>query len=220
MKMRLCSICAALALATMSATAAADNDHGIYASVGTLGMNLGYKYGLNENVGFRVGVNSFQYSETIQDGDVDYKGDLELRSVELLADWHPFGNGFALTGGVLLNNNKFTGTARPNGGTLDIGDGNYAAGPNASAKATVELGDGVTPYVGFGYTVNPVSAKGLRFNFGLGVVFQDPKAKVEVSGISGPNLEADRAQAERELQDELDALKNYPVLTLGLSYAF
>jgi hypothetical protein len=106
-------------------------------------------------------------------------------------------------------------------GSIEINDVTYV-GANPTAKVTGKLGDGVTPYLGLGYTTNPVAAKGLRFNAGLGVVFQNPKVKVSVSGVNDPSgtLEADRAEAERKLEKDLDDLRTYPVVTIGVSYSF
>ena len=196
--------------------------HGLYAGVGTLGINVGYKYGVSESLGIRVGANTFKYGYKLKDSAIEYKGDLKLNSVEVLADWHPFRNGFALSGGFLLNDNKFDGTARPDpSGTLTINGVDYA-GANPTAEVNGRLGKGVTPYVGLGFALNPAALKGLRFNAGVGVVFQQPDAKVTVSGVDDPTgtLEADRVAAEKRLQKDMDNLRNYPVLTVGASYAF
>jgi hypothetical protein len=205
----------------LAPTASAAN--GIYAGVSTLGVNLGYKYGLSETIGFRVGINRFDFGRTITENGVEYKGDLKLNSVELLADWHPFGNGFALTGGALVNNNKFSGRAAQND-TITIDGRVYEGidGVNPQAHVTGRLGKGLTPYLGLGYTVNPVAAKGFGFNFGLGVVFQKPDANLTVSGVADPDgtLEADRRSAERKLKSDLNKLRNYPVVSIGISYAF
>lgn len=219
-KIVICALAGLALVAAASPSLAAG--HGLYTGVGTLGYNLGYKFSVTKSLGLRVGVNTFKYSDKIKQGDVEYKGDLKLNSVELTADWHPFGNGFALTGGVLVNDNKFTGDARPTlPGQLKVGDRVFS-GADPRARVVGKLGDGVTPYVGLGYTLNPVAAKGLRFNVGLGVVMQDPEVKLTVSGVNDPTgrLEDERLKAERDLQKELDDLKTYPVVTVGFSYAF
>jgi len=120
-KIVICALAGLALVAAASPSLAAG--HGLYTGVGTLGYNLGYKFSVTKSLGLRVGVNTFKYSDKIKQGDVEYKGDLKLNSVELTADWHPFGNGFALTGGVLVNDNKFTGDARPTlPGQLKVGD--------------------------------------------------------------------------------------------------
>lgn len=211
-------IAAALSSVALNASAAGQ---GLYAGVGTLGINVGYKHGISESLGIRIGANTFKYSGDFKDGSIDYEGDLKLNSIELLADWHPFRNGFALTGGFLLNDNRFEGTARPStAGTLTINGVDYTgATPRADVEA--RFGKGATPYVGLGFTANPAAVKGLRLNAGLGVVFQRPDVKLSVSGVdSNPTLEADRAAAERNLQKDMNGLRRYPVLTIGASYAF
>lgn len=195
---------------------------GFYAGVGTLGVNLGYKVGAAENFGVRVGFNRFRYDTEIEEGDVDYEGDLKLSSLEVLFDWHPFADGFALTAGFLSNENKFTGKAGADGsGALTLNGVRYT-GVNPSAEVTAKFGDGVTPYLGIGYIANPSAAKGFRINMAIGVVFQQPDVDLTVSGVNDPNgtLAADRAAAEREIRKDLDKLRHYPVLTLGVSYSF
>ena len=217
------TLVAGLVTATLSAVSlnALAEGHGLYAGVGTLGINVGYKYGVSESLGIRVGANTFKYSDKFKDGGIEYKGDLKLNSLEVLADWHPFRNGFALSGGFLLNDNKFDGTARPDAsGTLRINGVDYA-GANPRAEVEGRLGKGVTPYVGLGFTLNPAAVKGLRFNAGIGVVFQQPDAKLTVSGVTPTGtLEADRVAAEKTLEKDMKSLRNYPVLTIGGSYAF
>jgi hypothetical protein len=217
------SVAAGLFAAVVSAfpVAASAGGHGLYAGVGTLGINLGYKYGISEKLGIRVGANTFKYGDKFKDDGIEYKGDLKLNSLEVLADWHPFRNGFALSGGVLLNDNKFDGTARPDAsGTLRINGVDYS-GANPRANVEGRLGKGVTPYVGLGLTLNPAAVKGLRFNAGAGVVFQQPDAKLTVSGVTPTGtLEADRVAAEKTLEKDMKSLRNYPVLTVGTSYAF
>ena len=67
-------IATAVSAFAVNASAAA---HGLYAGVGTLGINVGYKYGVSERLGIRVGVNSFSYGDKFRDGTIEYKGDLK-----------------------------------------------------------------------------------------------------------------------------------------------
>jgi hypothetical protein len=63
----------------------------------------------------------------------------------------------------------------------------------------------------------------LGLNFDVGVLWQgDPAVTLEADGSAAGNqafqdaLEAER----RELEDDFDALKAYPVLTLGFTFNF
>ena len=53
-------------------------------------------------------------------------------------------------------------------------------------------------------------------------MFQQPNAKLRLSGVVDDTgtLEADRAAAEKSLRKDVNSLRNYPVVTIGASYAF
>jgi opacity protein-like surface antigen len=210
----------ALGLGLCSATSFAQTS--AYAGFSTLGINAGYKHSFSNQFGMRMGINALNYSDTFNEKGTAYKGDLKMKSVELLADWHPLRNGLALTAGILLNDNTFKGKAHQDmAGTVSVNGVNYY-GVNARAEVSGKLGSGVTPYLGIGYQANPAHFRGLGLSLGLGVVFQNPEVSLTVSGVSDPQgtLEENRLAAEQGLKKDMDKLKIYPVFSVGASYAF
>jgi hypothetical protein len=134
--------------------------------------------------------------------------EVDWNSAQIVGDWYPMGDGFRVTGGAVFNNNKIT----VNGtGTVD----NV---PGATVNAEVKMSEGLTPYLGIGYGMKPKMDKGLGFNMDLGIMFQNPKATLNATGagVSTTNI----ANEQREMQDAVDKLKYFPVLSFGISYSF
>ncbi|MGC3962039.1 MAG: hypothetical protein QM803_01625 [Rhodocyclaceae bacterium] len=215
-------LAAAAILAVLGSGLAQAADHGVYAGISTLGVGVGYKYSFNDKLGMRLGYNGGSLNATVTEDGVDYDGKAKMNSVELLADYHPFGNGFALSAGILYNRSKFTGDSAAGTNSITINGKTYT-GTNPSAHYDARLDDDKwSPYLGIGWTSNPAGVAGWAFNARLGVLFQNPKGTVTTSGINDTTgtLEKSRAQAEQTLNDDLDKVKIYPVLGIGVSYAF
>jgi hypothetical protein len=150
---------------------------------------------------------------------------MELFSGLIVADWHPFGGVFKITGGLLINDNKVSGTGEATPGnvaTFTINDTIYNAADVGNLEADISYNT-VAPYLGIGWG-NPVSKdSNWTFFCDIGVVFMgSPDVDVRASGVLArdeifmTNLEQER----RDLADELDSYKYYPVVTLGISYKF
>jgi hypothetical protein len=201
---------------------AAARDHLAFACVSTLGFGGGYKYSFNETFGARIGYNTYSMDGDTTDRDVKYEGSLKLKTVELLADYHPWRNGFTVTAGVLYNRSKLTADGRSSNNSVTINGTTYV-GSNVSARYENELdSDKWSPYVGIGWTSKPAGTPGFGFNARLGAMFQNPKGQLTTSGITDTTgtLESNRAAAEKSLNDDVNKAKVYPVVGLGLSYVF
>jgi hypothetical protein len=198
----------ALPLAGLAVTAQAGNavaDVDLHLS--TLGGGLAVAIPVSNSVAARAGFNTFNKSfsttTTSANATINYNGNLKLSTYELLADWHPFAGIFHLTGGVMVNNNKLeaTGTDPATGGTVN---------------ATVTFNKTV-PYLGFGWSGNPKKT-GFSFKSDIGVLFQGaPNASLTSNNATlNANLGADQAA----LNDKLKNFKYYPVVSIGIGYAF
>ena len=202
--------------------------------ISTLGLGGSVVRKIIPELNARVGVNAFGLDIELEDTDASYDGNLNLFNVSTLVDYHPIKNsGLRLSGGLVVGNNNVEGTATPsfdqssNVGTITIGDETFTSDELTSVDAELDATNGVSPYLGIGWG-NPVSGdKGLGFWSNLGVVFGgSPQVTVipnTVPGISsGVQQEIDAAveRETEEIEDDLDFIRFYPVLSLGLSYQF
>ena len=108
---------------------------------------------------------------------------------------------------MVVNNNKVTiiGTGKVNN-------------KDATVNGELKMSDSLSPYLGLGYSTRPKDAKGLGFNFDLGVLFQSPKVSLTADGALIQQSDIDSQL--KTMQDAADKLKIFPVLGLGVSYAF
>ncbi|MEM6707407.1 MAG: hypothetical protein AAF648_01345 [Pseudomonadota bacterium] len=187
---------------------------------GTLGFGLEGSYAFNDRFGIRAGLNTFDYSWDDDLDGVSYDGDLELQSTALLLDYRPAANGFRISAGILLNGTEINGVADP-AATYDIGENTYTFEESGDLSATAEF-DRISPYVGIGYDFRRESA--IRISFDLGVAFQgDPDVSIRTVGgtlSDDSTLRADLDAEEASFQSDLEGLDIYPVLSIGISYAF
>ena len=189
---------------------------GVGAKVGTLGLGLEAIKPVNNNLDLRVGVNKFDYDANETLDGVDYTATLGMQTVSALADFHPAANGFFVSGGIMANDNNLNATAAVTAAEpVTIGTNTITSGTVTSDISF----DDLSPYVGVGYRKPVSSAKGLTFAADAGVLLQgDPKiALTESTGtVSQSDIDAEIAS----VRDDVDALKNLPVISLGVVYNF
>ncbi len=198
----------ALPLAGMAAAAQAGNAVAdVDVHVSTLGAGVGVAFPVSDSVAARLGFNqfnkSFSTTTTSATSTINYNGNLKLSTVELLADWHPFSGLFHLTGGLMVNNNKFeaTGTDQATGGIVN---------------ATVTFNKTV-PYLGLGWS-GQAKNSGWSFKSDIGVLFQGaPNASLT---SANPTLAANLPAEQATLNDKLKNFRYYPVVSVGIGYAF
>ncbi len=191
-------------------------DAAVTAKLGTLGLGVEGTFGLTEHFNARLGLNKFDFdrSETID--DIKYDLDLEWQSISLLADWHPFGNSFRFTAGILSNGNELNGSSKSD--NLTIGDTTY---PSVGLDANLDF-DSTAPYLGVGWGNALSAGKGWGFNVDLGVMFQGSGDVTLTPTGAGAALvdPADVAAEERKFEDDIRNYKYYPVFSFGVSYKF
>lgn len=186
--------------------------------ISTLGAGLEVAKGFSLNFGVRAGFNYFSYEYDATESDVSYDLDLELKNFAILADWHPFEGAFRLSGGILLNGNGLTGLAKPTA-PVAIGNANYDL---TSVNLDISY-NSVAPYFGLGWDTTFGDDDNWGFAFDLGLIYSgSPDATLNVSGPDEANpLLADDLNRERqELQNDLDTLKWWPVVSAGVVYQF
>ncbi len=192
----------------------------ISGKTGTLGLGGELTTGVSQNVNARVGLNTldFDFDGDIEDNEYDIG--LDFSSYSALVDWYVFDGSFRVSGGVVSLDHELDLDAELDE-NLDIGDNEYTPAEVGILSGTAEIDD-LAPYVGIGWGDTLGRKKRWGFYTDLGVAFAgSPDVDLSATGATpGSTLAADLAKEEDEIQDELDAFKFYPVLSIGLFYRF
>ena len=215
----------------------------IVPEISTLGFGGNIVRKITPAFNARVGVNAFGVGIDLNESQFDYDGDLNLFNVSSIIDVHPFkSSGFRISAGLIFGNNNIQGTAdvseqvadelgqvEVNGQTVNLS--NLNINELATLNADVDINNSVSPYVGIGGG-NPVrEGKGLGFWWNAGVVFggsPDVTVTPNIPNSVPEELRGEVQQAantlveneEQEIEDDLDFLSVYPVISLGISYQF
>lgn len=193
--------------------------------IGTPGIGLEIESLVTERFGIRGLLNGGSLSHDYDESGIRYDGKFRFGTGFLLADWHPYATGFRLSGGLAYNNQRFAGSARPGGGTININGTNYSAAQVGSLDGRVRFSR-ASPYVGVGWGLAPRAGSRLYFSADLGVMYQRPSASL--TGSCGPALPAsvcaqlqnDIRAEEGEFREAADDLRFYPVISVGFGLRF
>ena len=141
-----------------------------------------------------------------------------IMSAGLLMDVHLFRDGGRITGGLRYLSYTLDSKLTTDGDAVLIGETVYTKSQAGDVTAEVKSGATLLPYVGIGY--DSAFFKDYRFSIGIdaGVIIgSSPKATVHASpAVAG----ADKEEAARKLEKDLDALNYFPVLMMTAKYRF
>jgi len=209
-----------LSLSLLLSYGAGCQDTGRFAVSGTgstLGLGGEFSTKLATDINARVGINKLDYDFDEEDIDgVEYDFGVKLSSLSALVDWHVFDDSFHLTGGFISMNNKVELDARPTQSET-IGDTTYTPAQIGTLSGDVEI-DGLSPYLGIGWG-NPFAGnRRWGFTFDIGVAFTDsPDVSLTSTGVVS---QLDLSKEIKDIEDDLDSLRFYPVIQLGLFFRF
>ena len=213
-------------------------DIGVGVKAGTLGAGVDLSFALTQTINARIGVTSVQIDseqETLSVGDTGFEQDMnatldaDYGASGLLLDWYVFDGTFHVTAGMVKNDGA-VGIA----GTLQTGVPYIIGGQPFNSTdiignigGEVSLGDSYQPYLGIGWGRKADDDPGFSLSVELGVALLDPQAQlqatVDTSGTSGLDqtaLDAILRDAEDNFESELDEFELFPVLSIGVNYAF
>ena len=166
----------ALAAAVASpALAEETNGWRVGAHGGTAGVGASAAWDFHDKLAVRAIANRFNYDRKETVSGKRYKGKLELANFGLLLDWHPFDNGFRVSGGAILNRNELSARATSDDFTLGNGTAKY----EGAIDADVDFRN-FAPYLGVGYDGGR-GKKGFSFFAEAGAMFQG-KARLTGKG--------------------------------------
>lgn len=214
---------AAVFAAAFFASPAAAQSGGI--GVGVTGGTLGVGPEVNfrsDNFGVRGSATFLGFSRDVESDGIEYNGDLKLRSFGGSVDFYPGGGGFRISGGVRVSKNRVELFAQPGATTtVEVGDATYTGAQIGTLSGEVRPKK-IAPTLTIGYGGGKNS--GIYFGIDAGVMFQG-KPKVRNLVASGPiatnaAFQTQLANERREIENDIDNFKIYPILQLGLGYRF
>ncbi len=211
------------ALSSLLALAAGCEDSGglaIAGKTGTLGFGGEVTTAISSDFNARVGGNVLDLDFDADIDDIDYDMGLNFSSFTLLVDWFAFGSPLRLTGGVIFMDHEVDLRARGSAGELEgIGDGTYDWANVGLLSGDIEV-DGAFPYIGIGWGNILDKSKTWGFYSDAGIAFtRSPDVSLSATG-SPAGLAADLTRESKDIEDELEALEFYPVLSAGFFFRF
>lgn len=200
----------------LAAGSASADGFGLGVKAGTLGVGIEGTFSLSESVNLRAGFNSYSKSGDETASDILYDGKLELRTLALLVDWHPFSGTFRVSAGLMKNDNALRLTATPTANQT-IGGTTYTPAQIGTLSGDVTF-KSTAPYLGIGWGN---ATKNGRFGatFEIGAMFQG-SPNVSLRASSGLVAQADLDSESQQAQADLNEFKIYPAISLGFSFRF
>jgi hypothetical protein len=209
-------------------------------TAGTLGAGVELVTPISRRTNLRVDGHFFNYSQTLEQDGISYSGNLRLRDFRASYDLYPFKGGFRLSGGVAVYNqfNVAANAAVPANKTLTLNDVDYysSAADPLHGNASIAYGRKVAPTLTFGWgNAIPRSGRHLAFPVELGMAFTGtPKFDLDMFGSacsvsstagcavvsSYPDFQTNLAAQRRKINNDLQPLRFYPILSLGVTYRF
>jgi len=200
-------------------------------TLGTTGLGLEWDQPLHPKLHLRAAVSYGQLNRSEESDGIDYDAEVTLGGAALLLDWHPFAGGFRVSTGLAITAFDI-GLEADTNGEYEIGDHTYTGNPHLDADIDYAP---IAPYFGIGWG-RAFDASGWAMTFELGVLLLgDPSVTLDASGrVSSPDInggnpfdvassaqfQQDLERERQQLEDDIDDFTFYPVLNLGVSYAF
>ena len=220
MKKILLVIAASLGL-SLAETARADG-LALGLKIGTLGPGVEAAAFVTSNLNLRAAGNYIAFNYKVGVDDINYNGNLRLSTLLGLVDLHPFGGGFRLSGGVVINDSKIDLTGKPANDTVKIGGTTYPSASVGQINGQATF-DHIAPYAGIGYGAPVNDGTDFSFSFDLGVIIQSsPQISLSATGAaaSDPTFRSDLNKERDRAQNVADKFRLYPVLSFGICYQF
>lgn len=188
---------------------------------GTLGFGATAQIKLNTYLVAHADASVFNFDKTVSSDDMDYDGSLKLNSFSVAADLHPFANGFFVSAGVATGK-KDVGLKGTPTSDQEIGDDVYTPAEIGTISGQISFPKSST-IIGLGYDRTFYSDSAVHIRLFLGAQLSgSPKVSLTSNGTlaSDPDYQANLAQEESDLRDDVSDFKAWPVAQLSLTYRF
>ncbi len=190
-------------------------------TAGSDGLGGDLKYSLSPQIVLRARGAGLGFSHSENDSGIHYAGKVKFATGGAFVDWHPFSNGFLLSGGVVGGDRKVDLSGSPTGNVTLFGN-TYTPAQIGSVTGRAKL-DSAAGFLGLGYD----STFSRRGPIGISVLAgvqlsSSPKVRLSSTGLlaTTPQLQADLVKEEAQLRDDLKFARYYPAISVGLSYRF
>ena len=181
---------------------------------GTLGVGGGVVLGLSNRLHIRGTVDFFPYEPVVDISDITFTVE-PPRSVRLLVDLYP-GGSIRLTGGVLIQGDvNVTGDPGPQ----EIGGTMYTSAEVGTLTGNMSFDTALYGGIGFG---NPIGKSlGISLDLGIGVR-SEPVVTLDATGTAANDqtFRMNLIQEQSDIQDDVELLRYYPVISLAISIGF
>ncbi|QHN02031.1 hypothetical protein FTO74_00520 [Granulicella sp. WH15] len=189
---------------------------------------------LARQVNLRVGGSFTSFTTNLNDDGLHINGTLTLQGVIAAVDYYPFRHSsFHISPGANFYNDTHIGAllSVPAGGHFSLGDGDYTSSASDPIHGTTHFvfGNHVVPRltVGFGNMIPRGSGHwSVPFEIGFQYI-SAPTVQLDLAGsacssdgcgtiVGDPNIAIER----KDLENDLSALRVFPVVSIGVSYRF
>ncbi|WP_347302898.1 hypothetical protein V5740_13015 [Croceibacterium sp. TMG7-5b_MA50] len=187
---------------------------------GTLGIGPEVTFRASPVVGVRANATFLGFGHEVDSSDITYDGDLGLKSGGVMLDLHPLRNGFRISGGARIGDNRVDLLATPSR-SVQIGNDVYTENQIGTVRGHVAADD-FAPVATIGWSGG--LTRGVKLGFEAGAMFHGtPRVNdLVVTGpfANNPAVLASLVEEEAEIESDIDGYKVYPVVQVSLGYAF
>ncbi len=218
-------------------------DFGVGVRAGTNGAGVDLSVALTQTINARLTLGKIdqEVSEVIElddgnnnSGSIDTDLTLDFGSTAILFDWYIFDGTFHATAGFMKNDSQVAMQGTILGNTVIFNGEPYDVSNDfidPSMSGEISLADSFEPYLGIGWGRKAGNDAGFSVSFELGVAMMSPSVSLEaprldptgpaaIGGATQAELDANVKAAEQEANDDLSDFELWPVVTLGINYAF
>ncbi len=188
---------------------------------GTLGAGAETTSYITDWLNFRGTAHYLMGGYKTTTGNVDFDYDLSAPGARLMLDFYPTRmKNFRISVGAVVKDMKVTVKGEPKGNAR-VGDNVYTAEQTGTLRGRASY-DTISPYVGIGWgnSVKPDSL--LTFSMDIGLMIQGYSFSLSSNGTArgDDQFQQDLRKTQSDVEDNLDWLKVYPVISFGYAYHF
>jgi hypothetical protein len=214
---------------------------GAGAFISPLGLGVGAATTITSSTNLRLSGNFFTYSLNESIDGVAFTGNANFHSVQGSIDWFPWHGRFHVSPGVLFyNQNQVSAVGSvPAGDSFTLNDTTYYSGSTdpVHGNGTVNFRKTAPMLtVGWGNWIPRRREKHLSFPFEVGFAYTgDPRIKLNLAGVvcdapsdnvdcraidSDPTVQQNINEQIKKVQNDLNVIRFYPIISGGVTYKF